>query len=326
VTLILSPVGLVLGIVALVRLARRAREGRPLRGKGLAVAAVSVSGAVALVAVLILTGVVRVWTFSSGVQRDNDGSVGQKTSATVIDLRKGDCFTPQSGLPDGTNRNPGVLKVDIVPCDQPHQGEAYGVATVHGPDRYPGKAAVTRLSREACVDPLFSYVADLYAMPPVRTYFYQPDQAGWTAGRRGVVCWIGDPSGTLRESVRQSATDLDPDQRAFVEALHPLNAASLYMPVEEPTDGNLTEYTAWARLNVGAVRDTVSNLKRIDPPAGDRSAADAVVRQLQVTGLSWDKAARAKDVATLRAALTEVRDRSAVDQVAQARKLLGLPA
>uniref|UniRef100_UPI0013004C2F hypothetical protein n=1 Tax=Streptomyces triticisoli TaxID=2182797 RepID=UPI0013004C2F len=84
------------------------------------------------------------------------------------------------------------------------------------------------------------------------------------------------------------ATDLDPDQRAFVEALHPLNAASLYMPVEEPTDGNLTEYTAWARLNVGAVRDTVSNLKRIDPPAGDRSAADAVVRQLQVTGLSWD--------------------------------------
>lgn len=88
----LAPLGLVLGVVALVRI-----PGNGKRGKGLAVAGTAVGGAViALATLLLVVGGARfdAWTEEGG------GLLGSRDTkaGTLIDLKAGDCFAPAGGL------------------------------------------------------------------------------------------------------------------------------------------------------------------------------------------------------------------------------------
>ena len=116
--LCLAPLGLVFGIVALVQIARRGQ-----RGKGLAIAGVTVSGAVLLLAGIAAAVVdFRVWTPPA---RDTTGEVVKPGWTTFHSIEPGDCFTPRSGLPGRDAPPTPGADVRLVPCGAPHRGEAY---------------------------------------------------------------------------------------------------------------------------------------------------------------------------------------------------------
>ncbi|OEJ35103.1 DUF4190 domain-containing protein [Streptomyces subrutilus] len=136
-------VPLVLGIIAL----RQIRERRQ-KGRGLAIAAIVIHGVT-----LVLYALALVFGFSGVLdgapRRDVTGQVTEEGSSEVKDIRMGDCFNTDDNLAEYQDESGGdvPLTVTVVPCDQPHEGEAYAVFDLEeGP--YPGREAVTKTTDE----------------------------------------------------------------------------------------------------------------------------------------------------------------------------------
>ncbi|WP_327354049.1 DUF4190 domain-containing protein [Streptomyces sp. NBC_01304] len=89
-----APLALILGIVALVQISRRGE-----RGKGLAVAGVTVSGASLLLSlVLLLTGTFALSTFGTPERDKGSGRVTEPTRTSIYEIKTGDCFNPGEEL------------------------------------------------------------------------------------------------------------------------------------------------------------------------------------------------------------------------------------
>ncbi|RKT07588.1 putative regulator of septum formation [Streptomyces sp. 3211.6] len=123
------------------------------------------------------------------------------------DIEVGDCFNA-STAPKDYQRDKvtqGPLSVDIVPCDQPHQSEAYAViALPDGP--YPGESALLPLAREKCGGKTLSdYVGtDAKLSATLTEYFFGPSADNWKAGDRDLICYLSEPGGKTTGSLRAS--------------------------------------------------------------------------------------------------------------------------
>ncbi|WNF29189.1 DUF4190 domain-containing protein [Streptomyces sp. C11-1] len=234
----LAPVGLVLGIVALVRLPRTGR-----RGKGLAVAGTAVGGAVvALSALLLVVGGVRFTAWTG--EGPSPFTPGDRTATSLYDLAEEDCFTPASGLPTPGGDRLKTMSAEIVPCDEPHQGQVYGSFELTG-KAFPGAAAVADAANKGCAPLLHDFALDTTALPRSQMFYYHPDSAGWASGNRTVLCWLGSTAGPLEESLRQDLEDWDEAQFAYLMALRPASEARVSRPATA-ADDDLAGATAWA--------------------------------------------------------------------------------
>jgi hypothetical protein len=137
----------IFAIVALVQM-----KGRRQRGRGLAIAALVVSGAwIAVIASLIAYGIS---TQGKSVRPDA--------------LRVGDCVKDayEDVLPEWVKR---------VRCDRPHFGEVFAVLTP------PARA-------EDCAPKFFDYAPNSPEGPTFRVAVAYPPADGWANGDRSVVC------------------------------------------------------------------------------------------------------------------------------------------
>ncbi|MEU0836215.1 DUF4190 domain-containing protein [Streptomyces sp. NPDC005969] len=219
--LCLAPLGLVFGIVALVQIPRRRQ-----RGRGLAIAGVTVSAAVLLL-VGIATAVVdfRVWTPPA---RDTAGEIVKPGWTAFHAIEPGDCFTPRSGAPGRDAPPTRGADVRLLPCDAPHRGEAYATFRLPEQDRAPVRNDIVATARPQCAQLFLDYTADPLASGPLQTYFFYPDERGWAAGQREVLCWVARPGNALLDSsVRLDAAELDPAQSDYLMAWKPLNSAGV---------------------------------------------------------------------------------------------------
>ncbi|MEU6759047.1 septum formation family protein [Streptomyces sp. NPDC046685] len=324
-TVCLTPLGLVLGIVALARISGSARRGRPQRGRGLAIAGVAVSASVIVIAALLMAFAdFRVWTVSSP-GRGTDGKVEKRSTATVFDLRKGDCFTPRSGLPKGERDPVANFTVELVPCDRPHKGEVYAITRIDGPEAFPGTEAVAAQARTRCAPLLLDYIPDPDAQPGTKTFFYHPDEQGWQAGRRTVACWVSRSDDSMSASVQQDLAAMEPGQRAYLTAIRPLNTAVLSRSPRGPAQ-DLAGAREWARTMPGAIDETARLLEQAELPAAARGPAEALARKLRASRADWVDAGEAKNVDEFRKALTKVDEHPIQEDVTQLRTRLGLPA
>ncbi|MFJ3976494.1 DUF4190 domain-containing protein [Streptomyces sp. NPDC090021] len=323
-TVCLTPLGLVLGIVALVQISGGARRGRPQRGRGLAIAGVAVSASVIVIAALLMAFAdFRVWTVSSP-DRGTDGKVEQRSTATVLDLREGDCFTPGSGLPKGDRDPMANLAVELIPCDRPHEGEVYGITRIDGPAAFPGTEAVAAQARTRCVPLLLDYIPDPDAQPGTKTFFYHPDEQGWQAGRRTVVCWVSGSGHSTSASIQQDLAAMEPGQRAYLTAIRPLSTALLSRPPKSPAQ-DLAGAREWARMMPGAIDETARLLEQAQLPAAARGPARALAEKLRASRPDWVDAGAAKNVDELRKALAKVDEHPIQEDVTRVRTGLGLP-
>ncbi|MER5807251.1 DUF4190 domain-containing protein [Streptomyces sp. NPDC002033] len=198
-------VPLILGIVALSQIRSRGEKG-----KGFAVAAIVIHAATILiygtVLVLGLTGTLH---GAAAPKRDTSGQVTGSGSSKVNDIRAGDCFDTDGDLTDykdkdGAKASPSVR---VVPCSQPHEGEAYAVFDLPG-GAYPGSDKVVAMAEEKCGGTLLTdYVGnDPKHAAKLELYYYFPQAATWTLGDRKVTCFLGDSSGASTGSARAGAS------------------------------------------------------------------------------------------------------------------------
>jgi Domain of unknown function (DUF4190)/Septum formation len=156
----------IFGIVAL----RRIRT-RNLKGRGLAIAGLVLSGLwTLLVAVLVIVGL------ATDAERDPSGRVREAGNESVFDLRVGDCV---NDLEETTME----VSVEVVPCSQAHDAEVISSFELPGSD-YPGEDSIFRVADRRCSRELDA-VAGAQGGEPF--YFY-PTEQSWGTGDRQVNC------------------------------------------------------------------------------------------------------------------------------------------
>jgi hypothetical protein len=124
---------------------------------------------------------------SDGPQvRDDQGVVVLAGPWSVFDLRTGDCLDPDPAL-DGE-----VSEIGVVPCDEPHSQEVFGMVT-HPEGPYPGASEVSLWADGACLvelDGEFGLTLD----DGLFVSYLLPTFIGWnTNDDRRVVCVLVFP-------------------------------------------------------------------------------------------------------------------------------------
>jgi len=118
--------------------------------------------------------------------RDAEGTVVTAGSASVFELRAGDCLDPD---PDVTGE---VADLPLVPCEDEHTQEVFGVVQ-HPDDRYPGAEDVAAWADGACLTELEGALG-LTLDDGVYVSYLLPTFDGWnTDGDREVVCVLVFP-------------------------------------------------------------------------------------------------------------------------------------
>ena len=185
-------VGLVLGIGGLRQIRRRGQ-----RGRGLAVAGVTLNGLETLLAVLLVT-LAALGVFHTG-------------NTKVQDIRVGQCFNTVGGslsdYDDGSGRR--STTVDVVSCDKGHDAEAFAVFTLDPSlgSYYPGADQVSEQSAEQCAAYADQYLDGNQLPSGMDMYYYMPPKDAWNRGERGVTCFFGSRDGKVTGSVKSGASD-----------------------------------------------------------------------------------------------------------------------
>ena len=144
------------------------------------------SSVVGVVAVLALAGC----STPAEPERDEAGAVvATEEAADVFSLAVGDC-TNDSGETEGE-----VTTVEAVPCDGPHDNEAYHAEDLPDGD-YPGDDAVFTSADEICLREFEPFVGLSYEESRLAYFPYTPTQDSWEqGGDREVLCLVYDTAG-----------------------------------------------------------------------------------------------------------------------------------
>ena len=176
----------IFGIVALMKL-----RHRPQRGKGLAIAGLSLSGAwlVGIAAVLAVVSV-------TGAQRSPTGQITKNGHLGVFSLRAGDCFQN----PTGSQPASGLTQVTAVPCASPHNAQVIAQLPVPG-SAYPGPAAFRAQALPGCRASIEAVVDGSKLTATMKLLWIYPKPQAWAGGQRTISCLIVDSSQDLTSSL-----------------------------------------------------------------------------------------------------------------------------
>jgi hypothetical protein len=194
ISLILS---IVFGIMALSQIKKRGQ-----RGKGLAIAGLSVAGVwivvYAIVAVLVvfsptsknssrdvaLPGASAGVTASPSPSTSPSANASTSTGSELValnDLRVGDCL---QDIGEGKS----VSTLPVVPCAAPHAAEVVGRFSLPA-GTYPGTAAVDEQAGTGCADRLKAYAPAASKNPKVDLFYFSPLEEEWAKiDGRSVIC------------------------------------------------------------------------------------------------------------------------------------------
>jgi Domain of unknown function (DUF4190)/Septum formation len=153
----------IFGIVAL----RRIRT-RNLKGRGLAIAGLVLSG---LWTLLIAVGLIV--ALATDAERDPSGRVREAGTESVFDLRVGDCV---NDLEETT----AEVSVEVVPCAQPHDAEVISSFELPEGD-YPGEDSIFQVADRRCS-------RELGAVASAEPFYFYPTEQSWGTGDRKVNC------------------------------------------------------------------------------------------------------------------------------------------
>ncbi|MEW2416454.1 DUF4190 domain-containing protein [Streptomyces sp. NPDC046866] len=202
----LPTVPVILGIIALSQIRSRGEKG-----KGFAIAAIVIhSATIAFYAIMLALGFSGALDDDTAPRRDTSGRVTTPGSVSLEDIRTGDCFDTGGKLAqynDDKDGGQGGSSVKIVPCTQPHEGEAYAVFRLDD-GAYPGKDKVVSLAEQKCAgNELTDYVGKSAKLPEtLEVFYYYPQSTTWIRGDREITCFIGNTSGPTTGSLRAAGS------------------------------------------------------------------------------------------------------------------------
>lgn len=178
--------GLILGIAGLRQIKRRGQQGRGLAVTGVVLNGLATAG-LALVVALGVAGLL------------DDGNT------RVENIEAGQCFnTVGHSLSDYGGDGARSTTVDVVPCGDRHDAEAYAVFTLDPGlgDAYPGVDRISRIATDKCASYADDYLGDEPMPDTVDIYYYMPPRDGWDHGDRSVTCFFGGTDGKVTGSVK----------------------------------------------------------------------------------------------------------------------------
>jgi hypothetical protein len=181
-------ISVIFGLVALSQIAKRGERGRGLAIAGLSISAAWVAVIVAAAAIISFITVdtradnppASLPTATADVQTERTSGPGRRPS---VFLQLGDCLSYVDELSD-----PEDLTVEL--CSQQHGGEVYDIWSLPS-GAFPGDAKVEKQAREHCEKALKRYAIGKFA--DAKPFYIFPSRESWSQGRR-VVC-IAVPSG-----------------------------------------------------------------------------------------------------------------------------------
>jgi hypothetical protein len=119
----------------------------------------------------------------------------------VYDIEPGQCFAG----PDEVKAQ--IDELERVACDEPHDREAFAVATYEPPegesaDEYPGEENLTRFAEGACAAEYQEYVGIDYADSDYFFTYLLPSPRSWEDDDRDVLCLVIGTGEPLTASVK----------------------------------------------------------------------------------------------------------------------------
>lgn len=121
-----------------------------------------------------------------------------------FELSVGDCFDDRWFAADEGDR---ILRVEVLPCDQPHQNEVTALVPVDGEARPPRDQFVDLIESE-CPTALEEYAGAVPEGMEATGRF--PSTNSWNLGYRWVICFVHSADGSLVEgSVAQSPAPVE---------------------------------------------------------------------------------------------------------------------
>ncbi|MEU8512280.1 DUF4190 domain-containing protein [Kitasatospora sp. NPDC048722] len=291
------PIALVLSVVAMVQIRKRAE-----RGMGMAV-----TGLVFGVFGIMVTVFGVLGAALGPVDRADSGAPPKAPAGTVrwSALKSGDCYSsPDGGTrvdPDGGDET--VYWVRKVPCSAPHHGEVAGTARTPAGDSqsYPGESAIRERAAELCRPVLDAYALDQWAIPDGMDEIYlYPTAGNWKFGERYITCAFEDRDAEHVGTVRTDRGSLTSAQLAYLEAVRGFNTAYADQPKGEVATAG-AEYATWAGRMAAASRSEAEQLSRTTTswPDAAKPKVAALAAAQRDAATAWDSAARTTDPAVL---------------------------
>ncbi|MFC1415347.1 DUF4190 domain-containing protein [Streptacidiphilus cavernicola] len=285
----LWPVGLALGIVALVRKRPNRRRGKGLAIAGLVLAGVWALGSVALVG----TAFVR--------HASTTTAAGPRTASGVRlrTLKPGDCYD-QSGPVN-------LLRVKQVPCTEPHDAQLLKVSDELAGGNFPGETTSESTAANVCATAEFALMPDADSVLPdnVVVTFNYPSEQSWWAGEQGIYCFMQDvQKKKLTAPLAAEPIVYDADQTAYLKLDRPEQVSRhVYGYLADPhwADGQPYAVEVAADLRTEAAKLVAAKWPgAVGPHARALAAADLKEAKL------WDAVVAANDDADWKAALARI--------------------
>ena len=110
---------------------------------------------------------------------------GIEGDPSAFEIEVGDCLNDKDS--EGT-----VTSVPVVPCDEPHDSEAFASILIEGDD-FPGEAAIVAQANKDCAEAFADFVGIDYDLSELAFTYYYPSAQSWEQGDREILCEVYDP-------------------------------------------------------------------------------------------------------------------------------------
>ena len=138
-------------------------------------------------------------------ERDSAGAVESAGDVGVFALQVGDCFDDPS-LAAAADATVSVEEVAAVPCETPHDFQAFAEFNVEEAETYPGDEVIFDQAEAGCVERFEPFVGLSYEESRYEFSYLYPTTDTWEAGDREILCSLADPNGEkLTADLRGSA-------------------------------------------------------------------------------------------------------------------------
>ncbi|MET9657509.1 septum formation family protein [Streptomyces sp. NPDC006510] len=269
---------------------------------------------ISAVAALLAIGAVGCSDVSDAVDSAKDSAKKVTRQRSVFSLDIGDCYNP-NGKAEGT-----AYAVEIVPCDEAHEGQVVGDFAIDKGKEYPGDDGVSTIADSRCLVEARKYAPDTWALPKgVALFYYTPTKESWATGDRAVSCTYTVEKGTFRGSLG-TAKSLKPEQTTYLKGSNAVYEALWANQSEKDNvEDDLAGYKAQAKAVAAALDAHVKGLDGIEGTEVGKLRAT-----LTKAAGNWKKAANAADADTFYIAYDPAFTGIDPNKSVAARKELGL--
>ncbi|MFE9172799.1 septum formation family protein [Streptomyces kebangsaanensis] len=269
---------------------------------------------ISAVAVLLGIGAVGCSDVSDAVGSAKDGVKKVARQRSVFSLDVGDCYNPNSKA-EGE-----AYAIEIVPCEEAHEGQVVGEFKIDKGKEYPGDDGVSAIADERCSVEAEKYAPDTWALPEgVSLSYYTPTKESWATGDRAVSCTYTAEKGTFSGSL-DTAKSLKPEQITYLKGSNAVyEALWANQPEKDTIEDDLAGYKAQAKAVAAALDAHVKGLDGIEGTEVGKLRAT-----LTKAAGNWKKAANAADADAFYTAYDPALTGIDPNESVAARKELGL--